>query len=215
MTPSLSCAIIVSEKRIPLVEEHVLPSVRRQGLFQEILVVGDFHPGDGYRYLSVPTVTGTTMDALMKRECAAAATRADALLYLCDDHVLLDGWADGWPAWAEGRWGILVPARYTVVDGHLVPINNGTDRRDPHAPYCGGHAGIFRREVLRQRPWMAAPHDLFWDLGHSRQVVDSGFVVAPCPDLRVCDIDPNPKEHPRHFVFAGGVPMYPAGAPTL
>lgn len=196
---TIDCAIIVSEKRAQLVHDEILPSVLRQGLFGEVIVVGDFGPGEGYRFLHVPKVTGTTMDALMKRECASAASRADALLYLCDDHLLFDGWAAEWPAWEQGRWGILVPARYTEAEGKIVEINNGTDPQWPGAPYCGGHSGIFRREVLRARPWMAAPHDLFWDLGHSRQVVESGFPLVHCPDLKVLDIDPNPAEKPRHF----------------
>lgn len=203
MTTTIDCAIIVSAKRAELVRTHILPSVIRQGLFQQILVVGDYWPGDGYRYLPVPPVTRTTLDALMKRETAAVASRADAILYLCDDHLLLDGWQSEWPAWAEQRWGVLVPARYTEKDGEVVEINNGTDRRDPNAPYCGGHAGIYRREVLRARPWLATPHGLFWDLDHSRQVIDSGFPLEHCADLRVCDIDPNPLEKPRHFTLAG------------
>jgi hypothetical protein len=208
---TLDCAIIVSEKRADLVRRDILPSVLRQGLFREVLVVGDFQPGDGYRYLAVPRVTGTTMDALMKRECAAVASRADALLYICDDHLLLDGWASEWPAYEQGHWGVLVPARYTVFeDGAMEEINNGMDTRWPGAPYCGGHAGIFRREVLRARPWMASPHDLFWDLGHSRQVRDSGFPVVHCPDLKVLDVDPNPAEKARH-----GPRGLPIGEPAV
>lgn len=203
---NLACILVTRGTRAALVDSHILPSILGQG-FGEVVVVGTHHEGDGYRYLNVPSVTGTTVDALIKRDVGAVATAADALLYLSDDHLLLDGWAAEWERWHDQPWDVLVPARYAVRDGALVPINNGTHPKDPHAPYCAGHAGLFRRRVLRTRPWMAAPHDLFWDLGHSRQLLRSGYALTPVAGLAVLDIDPNPAEHPRHFVFQGGVPL--------
>lgn len=198
--------LITAGKRTKLVDDLILPSVLGQG-FREVVVVGTHHEGAGYRYLPVPSVTGTTVDALIKRDVGAVATVSDTLLYLSDDHLLLDGWAAEWERWHDQPWDVLVPARYAVRDGALVPINNGCHPKDPNAPYCAGHAGLFRRRVLQARPWMAAPHDLFWDLGHSRQLLRSGFTLTPVEGLAVCDVDPNPGEHPRHFVFAGGVPL--------
>lgn len=207
MTVTLDCAIICRGGRERLVDDYILPSILRQGIFASIIVVGTHHEGDDYRYLHVPPILGTTMDGLIKRETASAASKADAILYLCDDHMLVDGWASEWPAYSDLGWDVLVPERVTERDGKLIPINNGMNPQDANAPYCAGHAGIFRRKVLRTKPWMAAPHDLYWDLGHSRQVLAAGFGVAHCPDLKVCDIDPNPVERERHFVLAGGVPL--------
>lgn len=198
---TLDCVIVMSAKRAIQLGEQVLTSVLRQRCFGEVFVVGDYWPGEGYRYLPVPPLTGTTVDALVKRDCATVASRADAILYLCDDHALLGEWALEWPAYAQANWGVLVPARYTDLDGTLVEINNGMDPRDPNGPHCGGHAGIYRREVLRRYPWSSAPHHPNWDLLHSRHVAAGGWTLATAPDLRVCDIDPNPAEKPRHFTL--------------
>lgn len=198
---SIDCAIIAIRKRFDLVKQQILPSVLRQGLFGEVVVVGDFEPGSGYRYIPVPDVTKTTLDALMKRDTAAVALRGDAILYLCDDHCLLDGWTEAWQEYAGQDWGILAPARFTEHHGEVVQINNGLDARDPKAPYVGGHAGVYRRELLRLRPWLATPHDLFWDVGHSRQAIESGFRIQHAQNLRVLDIDTNPAEKERHFTL--------------
>ena len=200
MIGNLACVVIAGGRRGALLDDAILPSVLGQG-FGEVVVVGVHHEGAGYRYLHVPPVTGTTLDALIKRGVGAEATGSDAVLYLSDDHLPLGSWATEWPAWEPARWDVLVPARYVMREGVPVEINNGLDGRDPNAPYCGGHAGIFRRRVLRARPWMAAPHNLCWDLYHSRQVLHSGFQLTHCADLRVCDVDPNPVEGPRHFVY--------------
>lgn len=201
---NLDCAIVVSAHRQELVAEHVLPSVLRQGCFAEILVVGDYAPGRGYTYLPVPPIHGNTLDALTKRQVAADASRSDAILYLCDDHRLLNIWDTEWPAWRDAQWDVLVPARYTQRRGRLVEINNGLDARDPHAPYAGGHAAIYRRRILDRCPWTAAARHPNWDLLHSRQVLAAGGVIAHCSDLSVADIDPNPAEHPRHFTLMEG-----------
>lgn len=200
---NLDCAIIVSAHRQELVRDHVLPSVLRQGCFDEVMVVGDYWHGRGYRYLPVPAFHGNTLDALTKRQEAFEESTADAILYLCDDHRLLNIWDTEWSAWKDAQWDVLVPARYTQGAGRLVEINNGLDRRDPEAPYAGGHAAIFRRRALARHPWnQTYLHDRCWDLLHSRAILADGGVIAHCADLRVCDIDPNPAEKPRHFTLS-------------
>ena len=197
----LDCAIIASTHRADLIAQEVLPSALRQGLFHRIWVVGDYHPGPGYTYLPVPPRYRTTSDALEKRDVALAHSDADAILYLSDDHRLLNVWDTEWPAWQDAQWDILVPARFTIRDGRLVEINNGMDPRDPYGPYAGGHAAIYRRRTLLQHPWSETPRHPNWDLIHSRLVLHAGGVVAHCKDLAVMDIDPNPAEKPRHFTL--------------
>lgn len=195
----LDCAIIVSAKRVDLVRSQILPSVLGQGVFNEVFVVGDYEVGEGYRYLPVPPLTGTTLDALVKRDCATVASRADAILFLSDDHRLEPGWNWGWNEWREMAWDVLVPARFTIHDGATVEVNNGMDGRWPGAPYCAGHAGIYMRDALHDFPWTSSPHDPFWDLHHSKHMLAAGSWFLHCPDLKVLDIDPNPAEKPRHF----------------
>ena len=77
--------MIASAKRRQLLDELVLPSVVAQS-FDECVVVGDFHSGAGWRHLPFRPLTGSTIDALFKRDVGTVATSSDWLFYLCDDH---------------------------------------------------------------------------------------------------------------------------------
>ena len=83
----VACIVIASAKRSQLLDEQVLPSVLAAD-FAEVAVVGDFHPGRGYRYLHVPPLTQTTTDALVKRDVGTLATTAPWVFYLSDDHAV-------------------------------------------------------------------------------------------------------------------------------
>src|SRR3989442_12181237 len=84
---NVACVVIASAKRSQLLDEQVLPSVLAAD-FAEVVVVGDFHPGRGYRYLHVPPLTQTTTDALVKRDTGTLATTAPWEFYLSDDHAV-------------------------------------------------------------------------------------------------------------------------------
>ena len=80
---TLACIVVACGTRGDLIDQLILPSTRHQG-FDEVVVVGTHHDGAGYRYLHVPSVTGTTVDALIKRDVGAVGTASDILVYLCD-----------------------------------------------------------------------------------------------------------------------------------
>lgn len=180
---SVACVLIVSEKRIGLVQEKVLPSVLDKG-FDEIVWVGDGEPGEGYRFLNVPKLTGTTTDALVKRDVGTVATSSEWLFYMCDDHALVQ--AD-WPT--DGN--VFVPKR---VSRHptrgVIPINMGLDPNDPNRPYCGGHAGLFHRSLIQRRPWTAMPHHRLWDLISSRIQMQMGAEFVEAPGIVIQDLEP-------------------------
>ena len=181
---SIACVLIVSTKRIPLVREKVLPSVLHAG-FDEIVWVGDGEPGEGYRFLRVPKVLGTTTDALIKRDVGTVATIADRIFYLCDDHRIVR--AD----WPPDEYDLVVPwrsAQHPTLG--QVRLNMGLDPADPNRPYCGGHAGLFRRSLIQRRPWTAMLHDRLWDLHASRIQMEMGAVVAEWPGIVVEDLEP-------------------------
>lgn len=181
---SVACVLIVSEKRIPLVKAKVLPSVLDKG-FDEIVWVGDGEPGEGYRFLHVPPLTRTTTDALVKRDVGTAATTSDWLFYLCDDHALGPGEIP-----TGSTADVVVPSRYCQFEGLVIPLNMGMTVADPNAPYCAGHAGLFRRKLIQRRPWAAMPHDRLWDLISSRQQMAMGATFEQSMSWGVEDLEP-------------------------
>ena len=185
--PTIACILIAQWKREALIDQYILPSMLKAE-FDETLVVGDYKPSAGYRYLEFPPVTATTMDALWKRDIGAEATTSDVLVYLSDDHCLGPGFGTVLRQSVLTRgWDALVPQRRTHqgVYGKSIPLNMGLTEQ-----YCAGHAGIFRRYVLQRCPWGATPHTLVWDLGHSRWMQAEGFRLVGAPqDLMVEDVE--------------------------
>jgi len=187
---TIACVILAGPNRNDLITEKVLPSVVGQP-FTEIVVVGHYKEGTGYRYIHVPPVTGTTVDALIKRDTAAVATEADILVYLCDDHRLSPTFYDDLQMYLPEPWDLLAPSRYTMREGLSIPLNMG--RREG---YIGGHGIVARRSALRLLPWMAGLHQgdaaRIWDVTHTHEAVRRGVRVSFAPDgvLGIEDIEP-------------------------
>ncbi len=180
-----ACIVIASGRRRELVDYTILPSILPQG-FEETLIVGEHHDGRGYRYLHVPDLLGTTTDALVKRDVGALASRADCLVYLSDDHALDSDFLATFAQYRDQVWDVLVPQRYTVRAGERIILNMGKEHG-----YCGGHGGIFRREVVERIPWSTGPHDRLWDLHISHKHQDHGFRYEYAgQDLAIVDCEP-------------------------
>ena len=148
----IACVLIVTANRVAKVRDIVLPSVLKAA-FDEVLWVGDGFEGDGYRFLAVPKITGTTVDALVKRDTGTLATDASHIFYLCDDHALTHFDRDA----AEAD--IYIPQRWCWRDGQRQTLNSGAE-----SGYCGGHAGLFSRDIIMRQPWSTMPHHPNWDL---------------------------------------------------
>ena len=103
-----------------------------------------------------------------------------------DDHRFGPSFADAVRAVADEPWDVLVPNRFTERDTARIPLNNGE-----RAGYCGGHAGVFRRELIARLPWSAGPHDRLWDLHMScvQRAMGARFVWSPRADIAVEDIE--------------------------
>jgi hypothetical protein len=165
---AVACIIIAHAKRLHVLDTEVVPSALAVG-FAEVVVVGDYHSFSGGRFLRVPALTATTTDALIKRDVGTLATKAPWLFYLADDHAVR----------AVGECprhflDIGVPTRFCKLNGERLLLNMGLDTSDPNAPYCGGHAGLFHRELIQRFPWSAQPHDRLWDLLSSRSLAAAG-----------------------------------------
>lgn len=197
MTARIACVIIATEARRDQAERVVARNVWMQD-FDEVVLVGDWAPPKrgsiAYRYLCVAPLTRTTTDALVKRDVGTLATTADIIVYLCDDHILHTGFAKALREVADERWDVIVPNRFTRLrDGApLIPLPNGE-----REAYCGGHAGVFRRDVVTRKPWSAHAHHRNWDALISYEQRDRGahFLLSPRDALSIIDLNP---DDPRH-----------------
>ena len=194
---TVACAIISSAKRWALVRDQILPQCVREG-FDEIVVAGDGEPGLGYQFIDIPAITGTTIDALVKRDAATVATESEYIAFFSDDHRPVPGFATDLREYVqEHRVEVLIPHRVTwraTSDGFTrIDLNSGASDG-----YCGGHAGVFHREAIRRYPWACGPHDLLWDLTHSRHLQQLGVQFSYAPHIMVEDIEHflNPEAQP-------------------
>lgn len=186
----VACIIIAGGKgidgqpRTTLLDERVIPSCISQA-FDEVLVVGSHHEGTGYRYIDVPDVTRTTLDALIKRDVGTVATDADVLVYLADDHALIGHFGRSLRMLTDD-YDILVPSRYVQhPEKGVLHIPNGEE-----GGYCAGHCGVFRRRVIQDRPWMAQPHHPNWDWYATQNQRAAGFKVEWTTALSIEDLEP-------------------------
>lgn len=184
---SIACVIVAGTgNRRDLIDRVILPSILPQG-FDETLVVGDHHDGRGYRYLAVPALLANTVDALVKRDVGALASRAETIVYLSDDHALDPDFLATFAQYRDQRWDVLVPHRYTVRSGERIYLNMGQNEG-----YCGGHGGVFRREVIERCPWSCGPHSRVWDVLISQKHQQYGFRYEYAGhDLSIVDVEPN------------------------
>lgn len=204
----IACIVIALEKRRTLLDTKVLPSIVPQG-FDDVLVIGEYHEGEGYRYLHVPNMMKNTNDALVKRDVGTVATDADILVYLCDDHGLHWDFLTQLRAIESAPWDVVMPARYCTVAGEEIPLNMGQSPALPsvlHAShailvanqvwrngveidYLAGHAGVFRRSLIQARPWTTMPHDRLWDVLATKEQLRMGARFVFAPQIKVEDYE--------------------------
>lgn len=203
----IACIVIAGGKRRQLLDQKILPSIPQT--FDDILVVGEHHAGDGYSYLHVPDMLRTTTDALIKRDVGSLATNADILCYLSDDHGMHWDFLTQLRAIESGPWDAIMPARYCTVAGEEIPLNMGQSpalpsvahpgqaiivagqywRNGVTVDYLGGHAGVFRRSVIQARPWTTMPHDRVWDVLASKEQMRAGARFVFAPNIKVEDFE--------------------------
>lgn len=187
---SLAVVVIASEKRKDTTFPQVIQSVLEQDtLIDEIVTVGDFEfPTTHWHHLHCGKLTGTTIDALVKRDAGVVATESENILFLSDDHRLAPKFVETFRAryGPDHTWDLLAPARFTKRNGVSIPLNMGQVQG-----YIGGHGGIYRRAICRMLPWSCAPHHPNWDVLHSHELVNRGCWLAYAdPDLAIEDIEP-------------------------
>lgn len=189
---TIACVVIASASREALLDSDVIPSLHGQG-FDEIVVVGDYHSGVGYRHLLVPPIWESTNDALVKRDVGTVATSSEWLVYLSDDHALDPNFC------RDLRTAILrdvmtkrsigVPTRFTMRDDERIRLPMGLP------DYCGGHAGVFHRTAIADVPWTVGPWHPNWDAMRSQILHHRGYRHVELPCI-IEDVDDRPDARP-------------------
>jgi hypothetical protein len=182
----IACVIIATERRRAQIE-RVIASACNQS-FNDIVVVGDWgYDGPWQNFLRVAPLTHSTIDALVKRDVGTLSVNADVLVYLCDDHTLDPGFGKALRATLADPWDVIVPNRYTLHNATRYALNNGEREH-----YCGGHCGVYRRDIVVRQPWSAHAHHRNWDrnIAHAQLSAGARFVWSPRMELSVKDIEP-------------------------
>lgn len=160
-----------------------MPSVLGQG-FEEVVVVGPYHSGAGYRHLLVPPITRTTNDALVKRDVGLMATTSEYAVFLCDDHRLDPFFNIALKDSPLSEKRIGVPARIATRGPKVIPLNTGY--KDA---YCGGHGMVVHRSAIQEVPFTIAPHHRNWDVLHSQMLTSRGYELVELPDCIIEDVE--------------------------
>lgn len=194
----------------------LLPLYCADPYLDEVIVVGEWEPGPGYKYIHVPSVHFSSADALAQRQVGFEASKGNVVIHCHDDHWLQPLTSAAFahdsmcPEWDDYRAGpchgcplkeegdVLIPQRWTRLrrpQGER--LNNGEGIINPnlHGPYMSemgyvsGHCAVYRREVLETCPWRAVEPTRTWDICHTQQMRAAGFHVVWSEALKVYDVE--------------------------
>jgi len=196
------------EQRAFALRNFLLPAAIADPAFDEIIVVGEWEPGDGYTYIEVPSEHFSCVDALQQRQVGFEKSRGSIVIFQHDDHMLASdfgsrtkhsSWANHGIAATKFN-GIMVPARYTRLrnvngerlfngEHRLIPGDASSEVNALFDGYISGHCAIYRREVLEACPWGDVPKQHTWDIAHTAQIRAAGFKIEWSDALRVYDVE--------------------------
>lgn len=172
--------------RYDLLTKRVLPAAVEQD-FDEVIVVGTFEEGEGYRYLELPPRHRDRRDALAQREHGARHATGDLLVFSHDDHALAPDFVYTLRTkHAGGEWDLLVPRRVHGITG--ATLNNGFEDAPLKQSYMGGHALVMRRWLWAAVPWTSCDTE-YWDTSMTRLWQEAGGRLAFAQDLVHIDVE--------------------------
>ena len=181
----------------------ILPAALADPTFDEVIVVGEWEPGNGYIYIEVPSERFSCVDALAQRQAGFERSMGDWVVFQHDDHTLANPvvgeefWYDEITALEdaidEANFDVLIPSRYTRlrdVNGEQLFNGEPQSNKDIYTlGYISGHCAIYRREVLEKCPWGDVPKVFIWDVEHTAQIRDAGFKIEWSDALRCYDAE--------------------------
>lgn len=170
--------------RAALLRERVLPSAVG---FDEVLVVGQFEGGDGYRYVEFKPRFRDRRDALWQREMGARVSTGDILVFAHDDHAMGDGFADTLRGMVDDEsWDLLCPQRVHGITGDTLNNGEGND-------YMGAHALVMRRWLWAAVPWNSLNTE-YWDTSMTRLWREAGGHIVWTDQLQHIDVEATADE---------------------
>ena len=108
------------EQRAFALRNFLLPAAIADRAITEVIVVGEWEPGDGYTYIEAPSQHFSCVDALHQRQVGFEKSRGDWIVFQHDDHFLKNPVVDyddetalDKELWPGQKADILIPARYT------------------------------------------------------------------------------------------------------
>ena len=190
-------------QRAFVLRNFILPAALADPTFDEVIVAGEWEPGNGYIYIEVPSVHFSCVDALAQRQAGFERSTGDFIMFQHDDHIfdpelaIIDWRGEASRevdiALSSPEWDVLVPSRYTRLrDVNGERLFNGEAGPDMLG-YVSGHCAIYRREVLEKCPWGDVPKQHTWDLAHTAQIRAAGFTIEWSEALRCYDIEGGAK----------------------
>ena len=180
----------------------ILPAALADPTFDEVIVVGEWEPGNGYIYIEVPSEHFSCVDALAQRQAGFERSTGSHIVFQHDDHMLApdvgrrlrgSSWVNGGVA---ASIGVMVPSRCTrlrnvngerLYNGEPHQVDHPLDLS--HEGYISGHCAIYRSEVLERCPWGDVPQVHIWDCAHTKQIRDAGFTIEWNDTLRCYDVE--------------------------
>lgn len=169
-----------------LLKCHILPQAAAMLDIQEVLVVGDFEDGEGYRYIPVPSVERSSIfDSLRKRQIGCAEAKGNWIIVQNDDHLLDPDFVSRMWKYVAADTGVVSPARRTRLRRTAgEALNSGS--RDG---YINGHTAAYRRDVLQRCPWDNCPRIFSYDVAHTHMIRDAGFDIVFPADVITWDCE--------------------------
>ena len=189
------------EQRAFALRNFTLPAALADPTFNEVIVAGEWEPGNGYVYIEVPSKHFSCVDALAQRQAGFERSTGHKVVFQHDDHMLqvtdpytLSASMDpDWGTPAHKQIDVLIPARYTRLrDVNGERLRNGEPQNNINVytlGYVSGHCAIYRREVLEKCPWGDVPEKFTWDIEHTKQIRAAGFNIEWSSALKVWDVE--------------------------
>lgn len=169
--------------RAYLLRCHLIPQALANPDISEVIVVGEFEEGDGYRYLSVPSVEQNSIhDSLRKRQAGCEAATGRWIIVQNDDHLLDPMFTRNF--YKHAYADVVSPARWTRLRGRPERLNDGSQDR-----YINGHTAIYSREALQRCPWESLPRVFSYDIEHTRLLRQACFDVLWADDCITWDCE--------------------------
>ena len=169
--------------RAYLLRCHLIPQALANPDITEVIIVGEFESGAGYRYVEVPSVEKNSIhDSLRKRQAGCDTATGRWIIVQNDDHLLDPTFTRSF--YKHAYADVVSPARWTRLRGAPEHLNDGSGQK-----YINGHTAVYNREVLLRCPWSALPKIFSYDVVHSQMIREAGFDILWPDDVITWDCE--------------------------